>query len=117
MIAKSTTNAAGTSIRITKPTRFDVFTVFVVPTCILLVKAGVLSSVAVLERGSKKDLVVIAAGPNLYALADAEIGPAWSAILPRSNLGRLGSWLDANPVVHSRADALLAAEVSLRRLD
>ena len=79
MIAKSTTNAAGTSIRITKPTRFDVFTVFVVPTCILLVKAGVLSSVAVLERGSKKDLVVIAAGPNLYALADAEIGPAWSA--------------------------------------
>src|SRR5215471_16104866 len=37
-----------------------------------------------------------------------------SAILPRSNLGRLGSWLDANPVVHSRADALLAAEVSLR---
>jgi hypothetical protein len=80
LIAKSTTNAAGTSIRITKPTRFDVFTVFVVPTCILLVKAGVLSSVAVLERGSKKDLVVIAAGPNLYALADAEIGPAWWAI-------------------------------------
>lgn len=30
---------------------------------------------------------------------------------------RSSLWFDADPVIHSRADALLAAEISLRRLD